>query len=212
MQKYFINNNSEEIIIFFNGWGSDENPLKHLTSDKDVLILSDYSDLKFDFDFSKYKKTYLIGYSAGVFMSTYLKDKLPQDAYKIAINGTQKFADDHFGLTKTVIKELEGLNLYNYLDFRRNYLVQDNKELISFSKNQPKRTLESAREELKALQNYNKEKPQESTFDKVLISQNDKILSTEIQKKYWKNNYKIIENAAHFPFFRFKTYEEIIEY
>ncbi len=212
MREYFINNNSEEIIIFLNGWGSDENPLKHLTSNKDVLILSDYSDLKFDFDFSKYEKAYLIGYSAGVFMSSYLKDKLPKNAYKIAINGTQKFADEHFGLTRAVIKELEGLNLYNYLDFRRNYLVQGNKELILFNKNQPKRTLESAREELKALQNYCKERPQEISFDKVLISQNDKILNAEIQKKYWKNNFKIIENAAHFPFFRFKTYEEIIKY
>lgn len=212
MKKFYINNDSDEIIIFLNGWGNDENPLMHLTSMKDVLILSDYTDLKIDFDFSKYKKKYLIAYSAGVFMSAYLKDKLPQNTYKTAINGTQKFEDEEFGLTKNTIKQLKELNLYNYLNFRRNFLVNDEKELIRFNKNQPKRTLQSAKDELDTLQKYHQKGAKEIPFDKVLISQNDKILNPENQKKYWKNSYKIIEHAGHFPFFKFKTYEEIINY
>jgi len=212
MKQFHINNNSEEIIIFLNGWGSDENPLKHLRSNKDILILSDYSDLEIDFDFSEYKKSYLIAYSAGVFMSAYLKNKLPQNAYKIAINGTQKFEDDRLGLTKDILAKFKELNLYNYLDFRLNYIVYDNKELVRFNKNQPKRTIESVQEELKALNRYHKEGAEEILFDKALISQDDRIIKAEVQKSYWKDNFKIIEKAAHFPFFKFETYEEIINY
>lgn len=212
MKQFHINNNSEEIIIFLNGWGSDENPLKHLKSNKDILILSDYSDIRLDFDFSKYKKSYLIAYSAGVFMSAYLCDKLPQNAYKIAINGTQKFEDDRLGLTRDILAKFKELNLYNYIDFRRNFIVHDNKELVRFNKNQPKRTIESAQKELKALNKYYLQGAQEILFDKALISQDDRIINVEIQKSYWKSNFKIIEEAAHFPFFKFETYEEIINY
>ena len=48
-------------------------------------------------------------------------------------------------------------------------------------------------------------------FDLVYLSDNDKILGFERQKEYFKNNnIKIIQNAGHFPFFRFKTFDEIL--
>lgn len=45
MNKYLIDNNSNTLLMFFSGWGSDENVFKHLKSDIDVLILYDYSNL-----------------------------------------------------------------------------------------------------------------------------------------------------------------------
>ena len=55
MKPFLINKNSENLLIFFTGWGCDESEFEHLKADSDVLILYDYSDLSLYFDFSKYK-------------------------------------------------------------------------------------------------------------------------------------------------------------
>ena len=46
MKKFLIDNNSSELILFFTGWGCDEYEFEHLKSNKDVLILYNYLDLK----------------------------------------------------------------------------------------------------------------------------------------------------------------------
>ena len=50
MQKYLINKNSDNLIIFYTGWGCDEHEFAHVDSDSDILILYNYSDLELDFD------------------------------------------------------------------------------------------------------------------------------------------------------------------
>ena len=72
MKKYLIDKNSDTLLLLFAGWGSDEYAFEHLKADFDVLILYGYSNLSLDFDFSKYKKFYLIGHSAGVFIASVL--------------------------------------------------------------------------------------------------------------------------------------------
>ena len=42
---------TKKIILFFNGWGMDENVVNHLNSeDYDVLMFYDYNSLDTDFD------------------------------------------------------------------------------------------------------------------------------------------------------------------
>lgn len=55
MKRYLVNKNSDNLLIFFTGWGCDEFEFEHLESNSDVLILYNYSDLNLDFDFSQYK-------------------------------------------------------------------------------------------------------------------------------------------------------------
>ena len=68
--------NNSEIIVFFNGWGMDENIVSHLDFDGyDVLMFYDYNSLETDFDFSllnKYSKRYLTAWSMGVMIATLL--------------------------------------------------------------------------------------------------------------------------------------------
>ena len=70
MKQYLINNNSNNLLVFFTGWGCDESEFEHLQANSDVLLLFDYTDLTIDFDFSKYKNIDLIAYSAGVFIAS----------------------------------------------------------------------------------------------------------------------------------------------
>ena len=49
--KWLNRRENKKIILFFNGWGMDENVVKHLDSeDYDVLMFFDYKTLDTDFD------------------------------------------------------------------------------------------------------------------------------------------------------------------
>ena len=57
MRIHLEKNNSENLILFFCGWGMDENPFFILNNTSDVLYVYDYTTPEFcGFDFSAYKK------------------------------------------------------------------------------------------------------------------------------------------------------------
>ncbi len=209
--KYCLKSqNNKNLIVFFCGWGMDETPMLPLTSDSDVLYIYDYNDLNFEFDFSKYEDIKLIAFSCGVYMASLAKDSFPHFSTKIAINGTLKPFDEDFGITKEMAATFEGISLENCLEFREKLLVENKQELQLFNQNSPKRTLESSLSEFEALKKYSKIKINEHIkYDKILISQNDRIIPTEAQKAFWQDNFKTIP-GAHFPFYNFKSLEDII--
>ena len=70
MRIHLEKNNSENLILFFCGWGMDENPFSILNNTSDVLYVYDYTTPEFDvFDFSAYKKVDLLAFSYGVYAS-----------------------------------------------------------------------------------------------------------------------------------------------
>lgn len=215
MQTKLIKNNSENLIIFLSGWACDDEQFSFLTenSSYDILICYNYSDLSLDFDFSGYKKFYLITFSAGVFIAGMIKNILPEFEKTIAINGNPLAYDEYFGLRTEVINLFNGVDKTNAIDFRRKYLVYNDKELSMLNKCQPKRTFEDCRIELLALNRYAQQKPEPYSFDTALLSDNDKIFIPERQLEYWrgKSICVILKNSAHFPFFRFKNFDEILE-
>ena len=96
MKTKLIKNNSDELIVFLSGWGCDEHSYSDMKSSRDVLICWDYTSLDFEFNFEDYKTICLIAYSAGVFVSGLIKDKLPKFSYKIAVNGNPKLFDNKY--------------------------------------------------------------------------------------------------------------------
>ncbi len=212
MNQVLIDNKSDKLIVFLNGWGMDERPFSPLKSSSDVLFLSDYSDLSIDFDFSQYKNITLIAFSCGVFMASYLKEVLPKFDFKIAINGTIRLFDETYGISKEISKVFENISIENCLEFRKTKLLKTKAELQTFNKYQPHRSLESSRLEFEKLKEYScKNTNPEYDYDKIISSKKDKIIPFKMQNEFWKNKVKPIE-AAHFPFYNFKSFEEIINY
>ena len=210
MQTYFRNNNSDGLILLFCGWGMDEKPFQPIKSNYDILFVSDYSELNFPyFDFLKYKKIYLIAFSAGVLIASYFQDKLPKIDLRIAVNGTLNLFDENEGIPRNVLFEMENITLENALDFRKK-LFDSDKDYNLFNKYQPSRDLESSLNELAALKNI-QSKPFD--YDKVIIGKNDKIIPCENQLRAWKDhkNIKKIE-GGHFLFYKFKDFNEIINF
>ena len=201
MQTYLRNNNSEELIIFFCGWGMDEKPFHPLKSDSDILFLFDYieADNSLDFDFTKYKKTSLIAFSYGVFMAGYLKDVLPSCDLKIAVNGTLKPVDEEFGIPEKIFTlTLENMTELSALKFREK-LFAEKSALSVFNKNLPNRDMKSSKDELAALKNYFlKNKYIDFEYNKAIIAETDRIIPTKNQKNYWKEhrNIKLINSGV----------------
>lgn len=212
MKTFFQDNNGDELILLFDGWGMDERPYKPLKSSRDVLFISNYCDLdlSFDFDFNKYKKVILISFSAGVFMAAFLKDMLPKIDIKIAINGTLWLQNETLGIPKDIFSQMENITLENALDFRKK-LVDTQEHLRIFNKTQPLRDLKSSQDELRALKKYHTTSINNFEYDKIIIGKNDEIIPCKNQLKAWDGhkNTRIID-GGHFLVYSFNSFDEIV--
>lgn len=213
MQYFYKDNQADDLIVFFTGWGCDYNQFTNLHDKDDVLILYDYQDLKLDFDFNKYRNIYLIAYSAGVFVSCLLADKIPNIRTKIALCGNPYLFDEVFGISTENLKVLKSINLDNYLEFRKKYMVASDDEYQKYNQLQSLRSIESCMSELNYLQKiYNQNKDKISpNFDKALVAEDDLLFKLDAQKKFYKNKLNIIPHAKHHIFFRFSSLAEIIK-
>jgi hypothetical protein len=212
MKTKLISNNSQNLIIFMSGWGCDDTQFKTLSSRSDILLCWDYSDLNFDIDMIKtYCHVDLIAYSAGVFVSGLIKNKFPKIDRKIAINGNLKIFDEYFGIRQEALKIMHNLDLSNYIDFRKDFLVFSDDELDYFNKNSSVRTFESCENELKALETYYKDnKNLVFDYDKAILSDSDKIFNPQRQKEYYKGDFVLLKNKAHDIFSEFSDLDKIL--
>ena len=200
--KWLNRNGNREIIIFFNGWGMDENVVSHLMFDKyDVITFFDYNDLDTDFEFEeleKYSKKYLISWSMGVMVASLFNLSVDKS---IAINGTLTPIDDNYGIPEKIYNLTEkGLTEESIKKFvNKMFLTPD----MRFSCN---RTFESRKKELSALKKYQPNK--DFKYDDVYISLCDKIIPTQNQVAFWNKEPNL--NSGHCPFFEFSSWEELV--
>lgn len=213
MQYFFRDNHAQELIVFFAGWGCDENQFTNLHDDKDVLILYDYQDLNLSFDFDKYQGVYIIAYSAGVFVASLIADKIPNVRQKVAVCGNPYLFDETLGISQDILQVFKEITLDNYLDFRRKYMVFSDEEYDQYNRLQSLRTIESCADELAALQKMYHEKKMQinPVFDKALVAENDLIFKLPAQKDFYNGKLRVIEKAKHHIFFRFDQFEDLLK-
>lgn len=201
--KWLNKKNNSNLIVFFNGWGMDETVVSHLKfSSYDILMFYDYNDLNCDFDFIStdvYKEKYLVAWSMGVMCATLFADINYNK--KIAINGTLKPIDDNFGIPKRIYD----LTL-------RNFSPEGSKKFI---KNMFEgdvyipvinREFDNQKSELFALKEY--ESNESFSYDKIIISKNDKIIPSKNQSKFWGIEPNI--DGGHAPFINFNSWDELL--
>lgn len=214
MKLELIDNNSDKLIVFLTGWGCDFRQFQLLKSyGFDILIGYDYSDLDFNFDFSKYKEVNLITFSAGVYVAGLIQNKLPKLKRKVAINGNPYAHDSYYGLSEEIKNQFKSVSKDKVFEFRRKYLVFTDKELELLNKYQPHRSLESCLNELFALNCYYTNDYIPLKFDLAVLSVQDMIFNINRQIEYYEKNstpIKKIENAGHFLFFKYKSFNELL--
>ena len=208
MKQFFINKNSNKLLVFFTGWGCDEYEFEHLEANSDVVIFYDYTDLDYSFDFSKYNEINVLSFSAGVFVGSVFKYNFKINK-KFALDGNPYLFDEQLGLSNKMQEYLYNLTEEQCDEFTRNYLVKTEEEYKNFHPS--KRTLESCRLEFDALKSiYRQEfKNIQDNYDVVLFGAEDPIFNVNNQKKYYEERCRIIQNARHNLFFRIKSYDDI---
>ena len=216
--KWLNKNSNQKLIIFFNGWGMDESVVKHLdVEDYDVLMFYDYNTLENDFDWkllSIYHKKYLIAWSMGVMVATLIPPLTRHfvtpsptrgKGIVVAINGTLKPIDAEFGIHPRIYD----LTINGFDENGRDRFISSMfcGELTPHPTPLPKeREIDEQHSELIALKNYQANK--NFKYNKVLISDNDKIIPTKSQIRFWgiEPNLK----GGHCPFFQFEKWSELL--
>ncbi len=209
--KWLNKKNNDKLIVFFNGWGMNENVVKHLNpEDYDVLMFYDYTNLETDFRPERqYAETNVIAWSMGAMIASIVCNKphtltpsLKGRGKSVTINGTLKPIDDKFGIPLKIYDlTISNFNEESYEKFVKNMF--DNSQPASTATD---RSTEDLKSELIALRTYSAGldfKP-----DKILISDNDKVIPTKNQCAFWETLPNL--KGGHCPFFNFKKWSELL--
>ena len=210
MEYFWLNKkNNDKLILIFNGWGMNETPYSNLKSlDYDVLILSDYRNFNLDIEklIEAYKEKYLICWSMGVYVAGYYDKILNNFKRKIAINGTGLIVDNNFGIPEKIydatVKFLSESSLDKFIkNMFKDGTLNPNIKIT--------RNISELKEELIKIKNLKING--KINYDKVIISNMDRIIPSKNQFAYWKDRAEILEiQSTHCPFEKFQTFEEIL--
>jgi pimeloyl-[acyl-carrier protein] methyl ester esterase len=214
MKKLWINKqNSPELLLFFNGWGMDEKPFKHLAvnDELDILMIYDYTFLEAVEELNDYKTVHLVAWSLGVFAAAKVLAGM-KFASTIAINGTLKPIDEGEGIAPNIFQgTIDSWSEIARMKFNRRMCgIEHGKQ---FKANAPDRSIESQKSELIALKEQITNSPvPENIFQQAIISLNDKIITRHNQETHWKNTRipLTIIDEPHYFFPELKSWKEML--
>ena len=216
MKTQWINKkNNDSCILFFNGWGMDENGIKHIDpGNNDLLMFYDYSEKEGNFNQEEYQKVYVIAWSLGVYAAaSFLKRNKVVVDKSIAINGTLNPIDAKYGIAPAVFDAtVNNWDVINRTKFNMR-MFGGRGEYQQMTAYWPQRSVENQYEELVYLWNTIKQNPVLNfRFDVALIGKQDLIFTSKNQLDFWGDQTNIIElNMPHFPFKGIERWQELIE-
>lgn len=210
MKKTWINKdiNNHDLILFFNGWGMDENPFSIVFPDnKDLLMFSDYGNSG-DSEFilgRKYRTVSLIAWSYGVWAAEHYNMNFPcKIDSRTAINGTPFAFHDLYGIKKDIaMGTFENLSDKNVMKFFRR-MFSERTGFEKFEKNSPSRDIENIRNELQFILKNNIDFSENNIkWDRAYISTSDRIFPPDGMARYWSElaTETIKMECGHFPFY-----------
>lgn len=216
MNKIWITRQeSQNCILFFNGWGMDENAVSHLDAgDFDICMLNDYNPiLPLDERLDEFSAVYVVAWSLGVWAAAKLLDNSGLTISKaIALNGTQRPIDVNYGIPPLMFNAT--LDTWS-MDNREKFNIRmsgGRKQYGRVTNCIPARDVDNQKRELSNLKReISMNKSAEMPFDCALIGTNDQIFTPANQENYWNSRARIInKDVPHFPFTIFDKWEQII--
>jgi pimeloyl-[acyl-carrier protein] methyl ester esterase len=208
---------NNKLIVFYGGWGTDENIFLPLSSDEfDLILFYNYSaDEPLILPETKtYEKIILIAWSLGVWAAEYL---LPKTGIKpdvtIAVNGTPIPADERFGIPLRVIEGTlnniteENISKFYLRMFGSKKVFTDNIDRM------PKRTLKSLHDELRWM--YNRIMEQKAPgfkWDYALTSIHDRVYPSKKLEDYWRTQTCTSHIRLPLPHYSFHMWNSFLEF
>lgn len=212
----FENNNS--LIIIFAGWGMSADPFRQLRIEGcDIMTVWDYSVVNFDTTpLARYDDLYIFAWSFGVFMAqSVIKQYKIKPTLKIAVNGSLHPIDDLLGIPEDIFQgTLDRLDSRNLEKFYRR--MCDSRETYeNFRSHMPQRDIEDLRNELLSISTLYRSDASaygHSTWDRVIIAENDRIFPPDNLRREWDGHNRIRTIASgHMPDWQVLIEQEIID-
>ncbi|PUV21513.1 DUF452 family protein [Sphingobacterium athyrii] len=202
----YISPPNKKLILFFAGWGMDEQPfLSNGRSDRDLIIAYDYHSLALDESLLRgYEEIQVFAWSMGVWAAAQVLPGLKSRNYPVrtctAINGTAFPIDDEKGIPNQVFKGTLATLSERTLDKFRLRMCGSKELLQQFLANTPKRDIESLRKELIAIgEQVAAYSGTAFQWDQAYIGTEDRIFSPENQRRAWNHTPHRFFDAGHYP-------------
>jgi pimeloyl-[acyl-carrier protein] methyl ester esterase len=214
-QQWINKKQNQACILFFNGWGMDENAIVHMGFDGfDVCMFNDFRDIEpVCCHTSDYQMVILVAWSLGVWVAEQAISQSDITIHKsIAINGTSCPVHNQYGITENLfVTTMNGWNETNRNKFNRRMIggkqsLEAGKQFLS------NRSADDQKEELQAIYvSYKNTHHSHIHWDLAVVGQNDLIFPAVNQKNWWTEKTKIVETGfPHYPFIGLQQWSQLI--
>jgi len=215
---------SEELLLFFNGWGMDHRIAAYLLHESlsegfssDLAVCYDYRSLEPEPEFmtqiSGYSRITIVAWSFGVWVAQHTV--LPPIEMAIAVNGTLFPVHPELGIPPDVFNAtLSTYSEENRKRFNRR-MCGSSEALALFSNMMPERETSDQQEELEKLQEHLLKRSIDSRnawrYNHAVIGGRDLVFPAQQQFNAWKGvPQTVIADMPHFPFFHFRNLLEVV--
>ena len=199
------------LILIFGGWSTEPSFYKDLTIEGwDILAVTSYTDFQFPLSLlEEYHTVVLFAWSLGVIASYNCipKEKI---SFAIAINGTICPVSDEYGIPEEIFKGTKDyLTERNLIKFRKRMCGPDYEDVKDrFSQNPD---IAKLKKELQFIEDYSKaastlegKGTEGKYFNRVYISEEDRIFPSSNQLREWTTHYPgpdiiMLPTASHLP-------------
>lgn len=207
----------DRVIIFFNGWGMDAAAVSHLTTECDVMMCCDYRSLNPDQqgfpEPGVYRKIYVVAWSMGVWAAANVLSRMQlEPSLLIGLNGTEYPVNDQWGIPSRVYELTEKGMSESGRDKFLQRMLDGKEELQRFECNKPVREIGEVCEELARIREQSTGMQNHLKWDRVYISGKDVIFPVQNQLNWWQDRAVCCRMLAggHYPFYQFRTWEEVV--
>lgn len=191
---------SENLILFFGGFASDESLLKSFEFGGDVLMFCDYSDFEAEIpkEVFEYSKVSVVAWSFGVWVADFLEKRLPRADVRIALCGSTSPVDDNLGIPSQIFSgTLENFSEPAYEKFLLRVFGAAN--FKAAGEMFAKRSLAELKAELQNLAAAFKDfKAKPENWTRAIAAKNDKIFPLSNMKNAWGDKLEVV-SGEHFP-------------
>jgi len=129
---------------------------------------------------------------------------------RVAINGTERPVDEHYGIHPKIYLLTERGMTEQGRDKFFARMFSGKEEMERFKENRPCRAIDEQRDELRLIREQSAREMPEMHWERVYVSEGDVIFPVENQRNWWGNRVEIITlPGGHYPFYVLDNWEKI---
>ena len=217
MKTVFLQQDGDELLIFFNGWSRDVSDVSGLSAPFAVLEVHDYTDLEpveLLARIRPYPRLHLVAWSLGVWAAARVFD--PLDLHfesALALNGTLYPAHPEYGIAPEIFDGT--ISNWSEPAARERFLRRmAGSGAAAQILPKPDRTPEDQQAELAAIRKAASEcKTSRNPYRRAVIGLRDRIIPAQAQRKFWESVPETVIRTVdlpHDPFIGPTRWEEVL--